>query len=39
MKRIASATANAFAVGGEKPSPEDNCRATAEQFDEVNRQA
>jgi hypothetical protein len=39
MKRIASATANAFAGGGEKTSPEDNCKATAKQFDEVNRQA
>jgi hypothetical protein len=35
---IVSATATAFAVGSE-PLPEDNCKATAEQFDEINRQA
>ena len=39
MNRIAdaSATATAFAVGGE-PSPVDNFKATAEPFDQVNRQ-
>jgi hypothetical protein len=37
MKRIASASATAFAVGIE-PSPEDNSKATVQQFDKVNRQ-
>jgi hypothetical protein len=32
---IASATATAFTMGSE-PLPEDNCKTTAEQFDEVN---
>ena len=40
MKRIAIAfaTVSAFAAGSE-PSPEGICKATAEQFYKVNRQA